>query len=265
MRVSISSVRLLLIAFAIGLYETVENLHLSNNIATYTTTNDYIDSPYTRNQRPSGCVATTAVTNTPSLPPKPLIGSGEGGDISTEQRLASLPDPNIPYSMFILSSPKVVWCQASNTASATTKNYFLKISDGQIFAPPNSKYPVFEANFERLRTRNLTDQKWVKTNNKYTHVMFVRNVVERFVSGYIEKVVDDCKRKGKEPFAIDFYKQYGFSCDKHQNFEAFLSFMETVPQMESTFHAQASLCNLKTYPYTDIIYADNHFAKKSVF
>jgi len=96
----------------------------------------------------------------------------------------------------------------------------------------------------------------------YTHVFIVRNVVERFVSGFLDKVVFDCKNGIQPYYAIHYYIQYGFSCDEHQDLEAFVSLMEKVPKMEGHFHAQASLCNLRTFPYTDIIYVDDRFDGK---
>merc|ERR1712226_83225 len=82
--------------------------------------------------------------------------------------------------------------------------------------------------------------------------------MERFISGYLDKVVTDCQKPYNPLFAISHYKQYGFDCEKHQDLEAFVSFLETVPKMEGHFAPQTPLCNVEVYPYTDIIFADEN-------
>ena len=83
--------------------------------------------------------------------------------------------------------------------------------------------------------------------------------MERFVSGYLDKVVHDCEAHDSimpENLAIQYYAQYGFSCKEHKDLEAFISFMETVPTFEGHFHAQSPLCSLGKYPVTDSIKVD---------
>jgi len=182
--------------------------------------------------------------------------------VHTMTQEAVLPNPNVPFPMFFLSGQKVSWCQAAKVASTSTKMYFLKISNGEIVIPENSRFGIHNANFARLSDLSREDQTWVKNTDEYTHVFIVKNVVERFVSGFLDKVVFDCKNGIQPYYAIHYYIQYGFSCDEHQDLEAFVSLMEKVPKMDGHFHAQASLCNLRTFPYTDIIYVDDHFDEK---
>ena len=84
--------------------------------------------------------------------------------------------------------------------------------------------------------------------------------MERFVSGYLDKVVHDCESNEsiRPDLAINFYVQFGFSCEKHTDLGEFVSFMETVPKMEGHFHSQTTLCSLGIYPYTDIIRVDEN-------
>ena len=58
--------------------------------------------------------------------------------------------------------------------------------------------------------------------------------------------------------AIKHYEQYGFSCEKHQDLESFVSFMErvTTPRMEGHFAPQTTLCEVGKFPYTDFIVAN---------
>jgi hypothetical protein len=167
----------------------------------------------------------------------------------------------IPQQMFIIFSKKVTWCQANKVASTSTKDYFLKISDGEVEIPEGARYGVHQANFQKVRGLPLQTQKRVKKNeDSYTQVLIVRNVVERFISGYLDKIIKECNEPVYDKtYVYNLYIKYGFSCEKHQDLEAFISFMETVPKMESHFNSQTSLCMLRTYHYTDIIYMDDNF------
>jgi hypothetical protein len=172
------------------------------------------------------------------------------------------PRVEVPESMFILSKKKVTWCQPAKVASTSTKKYFYDIADGEVEFPEGALYGIQETNFQHLRELPIGTQKWVKKTEEYVQVFFARNVVERFISGFLDKVIIECnKPKWDESYVYNWYinKGYGFSCEKHQDLEAFISFMETVPRMEGHFHAQAPLCMLKTYPYTDIIFVDDYF------
>ena len=101
------------------------------------------------------------------------------------------------------------------------------------------------------------------TSTQWTHVFFVRNVLERFVSGYLDKIVGDCKKaKRHHPDLVhSFYIQYGFHCDKHADLKSFVYFMENVPRVEGHFSPQTSLCGFsgddRNYPVTDILHADD--------
>ena len=101
------------------------------------------------------------------------------------------------------------------------------------------------------------------TSPSWTRVVLLRNVVERFLSGFLDKVVHDCKamndtQLAASRLAISHYYKYGFSCNKHGNFESFLSFMETVPAMEGHFSPQTPLCGFLKFPHTDVIIADKN-------
>ena len=115
---------------------------------------------------------------------------------------------------------------------------------------PQGNWTRFYTLPQQARTNLLTSPDW-------THIFFWRNVLERFVSGYLDKVVTECDYEGKKPLTIDFYKPFGFSCQKHRDLEDFISFMETVPTVEGHFHAQTPLCSIGTYPFTDMVKVDS--------
>jgi hypothetical protein len=149
-----------------------------------------------------------------------------------------------PEELFILKSKKVTWRQSCKVASTSTKKYFFNISYGEIEIPEGARYGVQKANFQYLRGFPLKTQKRVKINEVYTQVLIVRNVVERFISGFLDKIINECNEPvWDETYTYKFYiKQgYGFSSEKHQDLKAFISFMETTtPKMEKHFDAQAS-------------------------
>jgi len=146
--------------------------------------------------------------------------------------------------------------QCSKSSINYNSQLFFKIADGEFVVPDDAKYGVHNANWTRVAFVDPDSRISLLTSSEWTHVFFIKHVVERFVSGYLDKVVGDCAKTYSPTFAISHYHQYGFSCDKHQDLEAFVSFMETISNMEGHFSPQTPLCNVQKFPYTDIIYAD---------
>ncbi len=190
---------------------------------------------------------------------------------------------HICWEMFLVPKRKVAFCSAAKVASTTTKQYFFDIAEGSVTIPISSpeggeggdqakklKYGVHEANWKRFGHLDAAARKFVLKSPEWTHVFFWKHVLERFVSGYLDKVVRDCENNNgsiKPDLAISYYIQFGFSCEKHKDLEAFISFMETVPKdkHEGHFHAQTSLCSIDKYPFTDIIRVDDNLNSKLKF
>ena len=88
--------------------------------------------------------------------------------------------------------------------------------------------------------------------------------MERFVSGYLDKIEGGCKKTNRDTLPVlAYYREFGFSCEKHTDFEAFVSFMENMQagKMEGHFGPQTPLCNVKNFPFTDIIAVDEDLNK----
>ncbi len=166
-------------------------------------------------------------------------------------------EDSICHEVFVVADTKATFCSAAKVASTTTKTYFYKLSDDLVI-PENALFGVHEANWIRFHMLDSEARKHVLTEEGWTHIFFWKHVLERFVSGYLDKVVHDCEaNESIEPhLAIHHYLQYGFSCEEHKDLEAFVSFMENVPSFEGHFHAQAPLCSLGKFPFTDMISAD---------
>mmetsp|Transcript_20249 Transcript_20249/g.25580 ORF Transcript_20249/g.25580 Transcript_20249/m.25580 type:complete len:407 (+) Transcript_20249:85-1305(+) len=164
---------------------------------------------------------------------------------------------SICHEVFVLPDRKVTFCSAAKVASTTTKTYFYKLSSDLVI-PENAQFGVHEANWNKFHMLDKEARKYVLTSPDWTHVFFWKHVLERFVSGYLDKVVNDCKSNDSigPHLAIYHYVQYGFSCEDHVDLEAFIAFMETVPSFEGHFAPQAPLCSLGKYPVTDMISAD---------
>ncbi len=171
---------------------------------------------------------------------------------------------SVCHEVFVVKSRQATFCSAAKVASTTTKQYFYDISDGEMTIPKDARFGVHEANWKRFGNLNQEGRKWVLENEDWTHVFFWKHVLERFVSGYLDKVVTDCKKDptDKPHLAIYHYIQYGFTCEEHEDLEAFVNFMETVPKVEGHFAPQTPLCNLDRFPYTDIIQADEHLSTR---
>ena len=165
---------------------------------------------------------------------------------------------NICWEVRIVPRKKVAFCSAAKVASTTTKQYFFNIAKGDVVIPDGAKFGVHEANWKRFGNLDGAARRFVLKSPLWTHVFFWRHVLERFVSGYLDKVVHDCENNKsiKPHLAISYYIQFGFSCEEHKDLESFVNFMETVPKFEGHFHAQTPLCSLERYPYTDFIQVD---------
>mmetsp|Transcript_19581 Transcript_19581/g.24697 ORF Transcript_19581/g.24697 Transcript_19581/m.24697 type:complete len:478 (+) Transcript_19581:102-1535(+) len=173
-------------------------------------------------------------------------------------------EDSICHEVFVVKNRKATFCSAAKVASTTTKTYFYNIADGSITIPSYSRYGVHEADWRRFHSFDEEAQKYILHSPEWTHIFFWRGVVSRFVSGFLDKVVHDCKNHEnvvKRSLAIHHYVQYGFSCEKHNDLEAFISFMETVPSHEGHFHAQSSLCSIGKYPFTDFIQVDKNLSE----
>lgn len=166
-------------------------------------------------------------------------------------------DP-ICEELFVISDLKASFCSADKAASLILKTFFHKASEN-IVVPEGSKYGVLQANWTKFADLEENARKKTLTSPGWTNVFVWKNVVERFVSEYFVKVVNDCKRflSGKKNrSAMQFYtKRYGFSCENHRLFEAFVSFMETVPGLKPNFQSQTSICSNERYPYTQTVNA----------
>lgn len=170
------------------------------------------------------------------------------------------------HHVIVLRKNNVTFCSAAKVASTTIRNYFYQI-DGDLSIPVGAKFGVHEANWTRLADIDPSSRIELLKSSNWTHVFFMRNVVERFISGYLDKVVNDCRTfdlSTNYPTLgpLNHYTQYGFSCDKHSDLEAFVAFMESVPHMEGHFAPQTPLCNFKKFPYTDIVFVDDDLSIK---
>ena len=199
------------------------------------------------------------LTSTESVPPLP---ANRKVDEWIKKLCSENKDP-VCHHVIVLFKRKVSFCSAAKVASTTTYRYFFDISDGEVVIPKNARYGAHEANWTRLGSLDHKSRQNLLSSPSWTRVVFLRNVVERFISGYLDKVVNDCRRFNdtqiaNSHLATSFYYQYGFSCEKHRNLESFLSFMETVPRMEGHFSPQSPLCNIQKFPHTDIIMADEN-------
>ena len=165
------------------------------------------------------------------------------------------------HHVTVLPQQKVSFCLAAKVASTSIRDYFFKIAEGSLVIPDGARYGVHNANWTRFAQLDPPTRKELLMSAEWTHVFFWKPVLDRFVSGYLDKVVNDCKKSNfmsDSNLAIKYYNQYGFSCEKHQDLESFVSFMEgvTAPRMEGHFAPQATLCGVEKFPYTDIIVAN---------
>ena len=174
-----------------------------------------------------------------------------------EDHVCDTVEDSICHEAFVVADMKVTFCSAAKVASTTTKTYFYKLSKDLVI-PDDAQFGVHEANWIRLHMVDNEARRHILKADDWTHVFFWKRVLERFISGYLDKVVHDCETHTRigPHLAIHHYIQYGFSCEQHTDLEAFVSFMETVPSFEGHFHAQASLCSLGRYPVSEMVCAD---------
>eukprot|EP00551_Chaetoceros_affinis_P016177 CAMPEP_0203688042 /NCGR_PEP_ID=MMETSP0091-20130426/894_1 /ASSEMBLY_ACC=CAM_ASM_001089 /TAXON_ID=426623 /ORGANISM="Chaetoceros affinis, Strain CCMP159" /LENGTH=317 /DNA_ID=CAMNT_0050557493 /DNA_START=135 /DNA_END=1088 /DNA_ORIENTATION=- len=173
-----------------------------------------------------------------------------------------IPGDNVCHHVFVVKSKKVTFCSAAKVASTTTKQYFYDIADGEIEMPEGARYGIHEAQWKRLGSMEQGAISYILRDKNWTHVFFWKHVVERFVSGYLDKVVKVCEKKKEieSHMVLHYYVQYGFSCEKHSDIDGFVSFIETVPKIEGHFAPQTPLCSVQKFPFTDIIRVDENFS-----
>ena len=164
-------------------------------------------------------------------------------------------------AVIVLTRQRVTFCSAAKIASTTIRSFFLKVADGDVAVPAKAMYPVHQANWTFLQQVPITLREqlsgpWPATN--WMQVNFVRNVIVRFVSGYLDKIVHDCGRdyNGTVPQLVKqhYTRLHGFSCAEHSGFREFVGFVERLGQdkLEGHFLEQTSVCDLR-YPFTDLV------------
>jgi len=169
---------------------------------------------------------------------------------------------------------KLTFCSAAKVASTAITEYFYGIADGEVTIPANARYGAHQANWTYLKDvpvdlrRSLVTGEGIQSarginrddmqnSDEWIQVVFLRHAVERFVSGYLDKVVADCNKKFNPLHAIHFYDEFGFSCEKHQDFEEFITFMENVNKMEGHFEKQTVVCETSRYPWTKFVWIED--------
>ncbi|KAL3908649.1 MAG: hypothetical protein SGILL_008405 [Bacillariaceae sp.] len=166
--------------------------------------------------------------------------------------------------MIVLERKRVSFCSAAKVASTAIRDYFLHVAEGDVKVDETMQYPIHQAPWPYLHMIRPELRKRLVSSlqDEWTSVFFMKHVIDRFVSGYLDKVVHDCKTPDREGLAIHYYDQYGFSCNNHTHFESFVGFMETVPHMETHFGPQTTFCEFGRYPYTHLIFADEGLTGK---
>ena len=212
-----------------------------------------------------------AVTNdiipieTPISTTKSTAKANEEKDQKTPWLLESC-DDEIPVcrKADVVFKRKVTFCSAQKVASSTTKDYFMRISDGEVIIPEGAKFGAHAANWTQLSAVDPSTRQSMMTSPEWTHVFFIRNVLERFISGYLDKIQNGRCLEEPKTIVLAHYVELGFSCENKGKLGSFLSFLESLPtkEWESHFAPQTPMCNAKEYPYTDIIMADEHLNDK---
>lgn len=173
-------------------------------------------------------------------------------------------EDNICRQVVVVPKRHATFCSAAVEASATMKQYFFDIADGSVVIPKDAKFGVHEANWKRFGDIGADGREFIfRKPQEWTHVLTWNNVVERFVSGYLTKVVRDCKNNKntiKAHLTMSHYSKFGFSCEKHTELEAFIDFMEQVKEknFEAYFKPQTKLCGIGKFPFTDIFRVDQN-------
>ena len=152
------------------------------------------------------------------------------------------------YGAVVMQKQKVTFCSAAKVASTTIRDFFYQVADGEYVIPEGSRYGVHDINWHRLGELEYETQKEILNDESgsWVNIFFMKNVVERFVSGYLDKVVHECNNMDKlratepiahQPYAAMYhYKKFGFSCDVHQDFETFVDFMEGLEEQNMEGH-----------------------------
>lgn len=166
-----------------------------------------------------------------------------------------------------MNRQKVSFCAPAKTASTTISNFFLQVADGDVVVPKDAQYPVHQANWTTLLNYPVDLRRDIllnETKDRWTNVVFMKNVVYCFISGYLDKVVRECSLPYNPGHAFHHYDPHGFNCTEHKDFEKFLIFMESLPAhyMEGHFKVQTSVCDMGKYPYTEFLYVDDKFSKR---
>lgn len=188
------------------------------------------------------------------------------------------------HALIVVQSINATFCTAAKVASTSIRSYFMSASGGSVVAPKGSKYPSHQANWTRLNnvspemqhrltSMNTTKQlgtasissknhQW-QQQQEWVQVFFVRNVVERFLSGYLDKIVNDCSRIVGESVMYHKLEPHGFSCEKHTDLEAFIYFLEkNIHHVDGHFKPQTFFCEPHNHTYTDVIVVNEELNQK---
>lgn len=205
--------------------------------------------------------------------------------------------------LIVVQNINTTFCSAAKVASTSIRSFFMEAAGGSVVAPPDAKYPVHQANWTKLThvstemqnalVTMMTDETVIHNNStstntsssrdlvlqvskesllvrqrqqpkqQWTQVFFIRPVVERFVSGYLDKIVNDCSRKVDDSVLYrSRFVPLGFSCEKHTDLEEFIHFMQQNLYVDGHFAPQTFCCVPQHHPYSDVIVVDEDLNKK---
>jgi hypothetical protein len=170
----------------------------------------------------------------------------------------------------ILRKKHLTVCCAGNVVSSTVNDYFNQIGRGKAVLPPGVQFRAETFKWTKLNEMDEKVQRdvFMSDSSDWTHVFLVRNVLQRFVSAYLDHVVRLCTGGFTSEMPIVHYARLGFSCESHSDLESFICFMESVPveKMEALFAPQTQQCGFREamrVNFTDIISVD-HTVKESL-
>uniref|UniRef100_A0A7S2CNW2 Uncharacterized protein n=1 Tax=Octactis speculum TaxID=3111310 RepID=A0A7S2CNW2_9STRA len=169
-------------------------------------------------------------------------------------------------ALIVLRRQRVTFCNPAKVASTSIRKFFLSVADGDVTIPFEARFPVHQANWtflnnvptdlrKQLVTNDLGEQPWLQFT-------FIKKVLDRFVSGYLDKIRHACEKDfdGNDiMLAKSYYYRYGFSCAEHgASFDDFLSFMERIGEdnFEGHFASQSRVCDSR-YPFTNMVLVDD--------
>jgi hypothetical protein len=205
--------------------------------------------------------------------------------------------------LIVVQNINTTFCSAAKVASTSIRSFFMEAAGGSVAAPPDAKYPVHQANWTKLThvstemqnalVTMMTDETVIHNNStstnttsssrdlvlqvskesllrqrqqpkqQWTQVFFIRPVVERFVSGYLDKIVNDCSKKVDDSVLYrSRFVPLGFSCEKHTDLEEFIHFMQQNLYVDGHFAPQTFCCEPQHHPYSDVIVVDEDLNKK---